>query len=191
MSYSKKRIIIGVTCVVALLLHIVAPILSSVIPYIVFCLCLLIVSRKPRRILGILAALFVGLAVMPAFDYWFYLRTALLPESVIDNILIESVGICVYFALFVLMGAWISRKKPTFSWVTGLSTVLGIVFCACLSGIRMAMIKNAFDGAVSQENLFGWLGFFSILETVPIDKLARMAFYAALCGASFSFIKEE
>ncbi len=191
MSYSKKRIIIGVTCVVALLLHIVAPILSSVIPYIAFCLCLFTVSRKPRKILGILATLFIGLAIMPAFDFWFYLRTALLAEAVIDNVLIESVGICVYFALFILAGTLISHKKPMFSWATGLLTILGIVVCACLSGIRTAMITNAFDGAVSQGSWSGWIDFLAVFGTMPIDKLAKMAFYVALCGASFSLIKEE
>ena len=187
MTSSKKRIIVGVVCFAAFFLHIVAPILSSVIPYIAFCLCLFIVSRKPRKIIGMLAALFVGLAVIPAFDFWFYLRTALVPESVIDNILLESVGTCVYFALFILVGVWVSHEKPKFTLATGLLTIFGIVVCVCLSGIRAAMITSALDGAASQGN---WLGWLSIFETTPIVKLAKMAFYAALWGTSSSFTKE-
>ena len=60
-----------------------------------------------------------------------------------------------------------------------------------LEGFGAAMIMNTLDVAVSQGSWFGWLGFLSVFKTIPIDKLAKMAFYAALWGASSSFIKEE
>lgn len=189
MRISKKHIILGIVCFVSALLQCVAGI-TTLIPYLAFCLCSFVVGVNGEKSRGMVAVLLTGLVVLPVFHFLYSLLTASLMTTLLANTLIVLVQACVYFALFILVHSWLRKEKFSLSLITGIFVTLCIGTYALLYGLQVLALANAFHQATEHSSLLNWAGILNS-GSVFIGMLSNMAFYGALFCISTRFMNAK
>lgn len=188
MNISKKHILLGIICLISAILCALS-VVSTVIPYLAFCLCSLIVGPKGKKVFGIVIALLVGLIGLPLLNSIYSSLTAPFTTTLFANVFTLLVQSCIYFGLFILINSWIRKEKFTFSLITGILTLSCIVIYSVIYGVQTFALLNAMKQAIEQGTLIDWL---NLLDsgTHFTSIISEIAFFVALWCTSIRFIKE-
>ncbi len=183
---------IGIVCILASLLRsgalkLVFPV-AVVVPYLTFCICSLILCRKPQ-LLTVLKILLIGVVCLPIFDYVSWMLSAFLPLNLISAVAVAFLQACVYLAALVLVNAWICRRKSVLSVKTYILLAVLLLAYAVFNGVQTVALSNSINYALEQGSLFGWMPVFD--KNYFLTFVSELIFYASVFYASVKLAQKD